>query len=110
MGYVPNLIIFEIFQGNSIQPLQFIQKVLFEREEDLGAVDPTTISSRSHLIPSLSPNISAVRHLPDSVVSRVQRDDMLRQPQSSLGHLIRGHYGSQIGSCFEVLGWIGDDC
>lgn len=37
---VPDLIVFEVFERHSVQPLEFFDEVLVQGKEDPGPVDP----------------------------------------------------------------------
>lgn len=38
--YVPDLIVFQVFESHLVQPGNFFFNILIQREEDSGAVDP----------------------------------------------------------------------
>lgn len=37
---LPDLVVFEVFERNTVQPLEFFIEIFFQGEEDFGTVDP----------------------------------------------------------------------
>lgn len=52
--------------------------------------------------------IERLNLLPNSVMSRVHRDNILSQVQGPIRHLIGSHHGPQVRCCLEVLGGVGN--
>lgn len=40
---VPDLVVFEVFERYSVQPVEFFDEVLVQGEEDPGPVDPRSM-------------------------------------------------------------------